>query len=67
MTVVEFMDTLLPPEDEDVSKEIEKILKKRGIKFMKSCKLTGATILENNDCVEVEIQDIKKDSVLKER
>ncbi|MBS1616881.1 MAG: dihydrolipoyl dehydrogenase [Bacteroidetes bacterium] len=34
VTVVEFMDRILPREDEDVSKEMLKIMKKKGIEFM---------------------------------
>eukprot|EP00341_Mesodinium_pulex_P000511 CAMPEP_0116920266 /NCGR_PEP_ID=MMETSP0467-20121206/20906_1 /TAXON_ID=283647 /ORGANISM="Mesodinium pulex, Strain SPMC105" /LENGTH=313 /DNA_ID=CAMNT_0004598057 /DNA_START=522 /DNA_END=1463 /DNA_ORIENTATION=- len=59
VTVVEFLDRILPPEDDEVSKEMEKIMKKKGIKIRKTTKVTGASILTNDDCVEVEIEDVK--------
>lgn len=39
VTVVEFMDKILPREDTDVSKEVEKIMKKKGLNI-----LTGAAV-----------------------
>lgn len=36
VTVVEFMDRIVPVEDEDISKELTKIYKKKGIKIMTS-------------------------------
>lgn len=40
VTVVEYADRILPTEDRDISKEMERVLKKRGVKV-----LTGAKIL----------------------
>lgn len=34
VTVVEFLDSILPREDKDVSREAERVFKKRGITFM---------------------------------
>jgi dihydrolipoamide dehydrogenase len=34
VTIVEFMDTIVPREDKDISKELEKTFKKKGIKIM---------------------------------
>jgi dihydrolipoamide dehydrogenase len=39
VTVVEFLDAILPREDKDVSKEMEKILKKKGLNI-----LTGTSV-----------------------
>jgi dihydrolipoamide dehydrogenase len=39
VTVVEFLDNILPREDKDVSKEMEKILKKKGLNI-----LTGTAV-----------------------
>jgi len=39
VTVIEMMDTILPIEDKEVSKELEKSFKKRGIKI-----ITGASV-----------------------
>ncbi|MGG3919658.1 dihydrolipoyl dehydrogenase [Parageobacillus thermoglucosidasius] len=40
VTVLEYADRILPTEDHDVSKEVEKLLKRRGITIV-----TGATVL----------------------
>ncbi|NNC94146.1 MAG: dihydrolipoyl dehydrogenase [Chitinophagales bacterium] len=34
VTIVEFLDTIVPREDKDVSKELTKVFKKKGIKIM---------------------------------
>ncbi len=44
VTVVEFMDRILPPFDGEVSKQMQRILEKQGIKFKLSTKVTGAEI-----------------------
>lgn len=41
VTIVEFMDRILPREDADVSKEMEKIYKKKGIDILTSAEVTG--------------------------
>ena len=38
-TIVEFLPRLMPPEDEDVSKELTRLFKKRGIDLNTSCKV----------------------------
>lgn len=40
VTVVEFMPRIVPVEDEDISKELEKNLKKQGIEIMTSSEVT---------------------------
>ncbi|MFC2187023.1 dihydrolipoyl dehydrogenase [Fulvivirgaceae bacterium LMO-SS25] len=40
VTVVEYMDRILPVEDEEVSKGLERIYKKAGMKFMTSSEVT---------------------------
>lgn len=42
VTVVEYLDTILPGMDTDVSKEMKKILEKQGMTFKLSSKVTGA-------------------------
>lgn len=41
VTIVEFMDRIVPAEDEEVSKALEKIYKKSGIQIMTSSEVTG--------------------------
>lgn len=45
VTIVEYLDTVLPREDKEVSKEIEKIFKKRGIDVLTS---TGVESVNTN-------------------
>ena len=44
VTVVEFLDQILPGMDGEVRKESHKILKKQGLEFKLSTKVTGATV-----------------------
>lgn len=41
VTVVEFQDRIVPVEDEEVSKQLERTFKKSGIKIMTSAEVTG--------------------------
>ena len=41
VTIVEFMDRIVPVEDEDVSKQLEKSFKKSGIKIITNSEVTG--------------------------
>jgi dihydrolipoamide dehydrogenase len=54
VTIVEFMDRLLPNEDEEVSKEIAKHYKKLGVEVLTGHKTTKVT--DNGDSVEVEVE-----------
>ncbi len=42
VTVVEFLDVILPPMDGEVRKEMQRILEKQGMKFKLGHKVTGA-------------------------
>ncbi len=44
VTVVEFLDQILPGMDEDVRKEANKIFKKQGIEYKLSTKVTGVSV-----------------------
>lgn len=55
VTVIEYSDQILPTEDEDVAKEVEKLLKKRGIKFVKDAKTMTET-LSKGDGVSVDAE-----------
>ncbi|WP_298087304.1 dihydrolipoyl dehydrogenase [uncultured Corynebacterium sp.] len=64
VTIVEFMDRVLPNEDEDVSKVIAKEYKKLGVKLLTGHKTTA--IKDNGDSVEVQVEskDGKKSETL---
>lgn len=44
VTVVEFLDRIIPSMDEEISKEMLRVLRKSGMEFMLSHKVTGATV-----------------------
>ncbi len=54
VTIVEFLDNVLPNEDADVSKAIAKEYKKLGVKLMTGHKTTS--IKDNGDSVEVKVE-----------
>ncbi len=56
ITIVEFMDRVLPNEDPDVSKEIAKQYKKLGVKLLTSYKTTAIRDLGGSTGVEVDVE-----------
>jgi dihydrolipoamide dehydrogenase len=61
VTVVEYMPRITPVEDEDISKELEKILKKQGINIMTSAELIESKA--NDDSVKVKIKNSKDEII----
>lgn len=61
VTVVEYMDRVLPNEDKDVSKEIAKRYKKLGVKLLTGHATTA--VRDNGDSVEVDVKKNGTDSV----
>lgn len=57
VTVVEFMDRIIPGMDSGLSKELTKVLKKQGMKFHTSTKVTEVT--NNGSNVTVKAEDKK--------
>ena len=62
VTLVEFEKNIAPLEDEDISKELSKILKKSGIKILNSSKVIDSKVI--GDKVEVTIESNNKKSTL---
>ena len=56
ITIVEFMDRVLPNEDPDVSKEIAKQYKKLGVKLLTGYKTTAIRDLGGSAGVEVDVE-----------
>ncbi len=54
VTVVEFLDRILPTMDGEVSKQFLRILKKQGVAFRLSSKVTG--VAKNNGAVKVAVE-----------
>ena len=49
VTVIEYADRIIPTEDEDISKEMKKLLKKKGITFVTSAKVLPETLDKTED------------------
>jgi dihydrolipoamide dehydrogenase len=69
VTVVEYLPKIAPLEDDDISKELEKILKKQGVNILTSSELIESEIIDNKVNVKVKIDskktiDLKADVVL---
>ena len=54
VTVVEYADRILPTEDADISREMEKLLKKRGIRFATSAEVLPDTLNKQEGSVSIE-------------
>src|SRR5690606_37256525 len=54
VTCIEFLDQILPGMDGDVRKEAHKILKKQGIEFRLSTKVTGVTVKGKQAALTIE-------------
>ncbi|MRG86517.1 dihydrolipoyl dehydrogenase [Salinibacillus xinjiangensis] len=58
VTVLEFLDRILPTEDEDISKEMTKLLKKKGIQIVTGAKVLPDTLTrENGVQIQAELND----------
>ena len=70
VTVIEFLDRILPGMDLDVAKSFQRLLAKQGFAFKLSSKVTGITTNKNGCTVKVEpakggdTEEIKADVVL---
>lgn len=54
VTIVEFLDKIAASMDDDLGKELQRILKKDGMEFMLSTKVKGATVKGNEVTVTAE-------------
>ena len=52
VTVVEYLDHIIPGMDKDISNEFLKILNKQGINFKLNCKVTGINVLKGKAVVD---------------
>lgn len=62
VTVVEFMPRVVPVEDEEISKELEKQLKKKGINIMTSAEVTAVDTSGNG--VKAKVKSASGETVL---
>jgi len=64
VTVIEFLDTIIPEMDKDISKEFLKILQKQGINFKLGSKVTGVQNTGNKSTVNfLDIKSGKKEKI----
>ena len=57
VTVVEFQNEIAPNEDHDISKELGKILKKKGINILTNSEVVSSKIVDNKVKVDIESND----------
>ncbi|MCQ2286536.1 MAG: dihydrolipoyl dehydrogenase [Bacteroidales bacterium] len=60
VTIVEFLPNLVPLEDEEISKQLERSFRKAGIKVMTSSAVEKVEVV--NDMCKVYVHDTKKDA-----
>ncbi|MBH8584980.1 MULTISPECIES: dihydrolipoyl dehydrogenase [Thermoactinomyces] len=56
VTIVEYMDRILPLEDEDVSKEMARLLKKRKVKILTGAKVLPETVTAQGGKVTMQVE-----------
>lgn len=57
VTIVEYLDKILPPMDDEISSSFQRILEKQGIKFKLATKVTG--VEEGKNFLQVNIESVK--------
>jgi len=57
VTIVEYLDKIVPVEDDDVSKQLERSLKKAGITIMTGSEVTG--VVQSGDVNKVTVKNAK--------
>ena len=53
VTVIEYLDRIIPGMDKDISNEFLKILSKQGINFKLDCKVTGVNLVKDKAVVDI--------------
>jgi len=56
VTVVEYAERLLPTEDSDISRELERLLKKRGVQVVTGAKVLAETVEKKPGSVQLQIE-----------
>ena len=61
VTVIEYLDRIIPNEDKEISKELRKILTKKGVNFLTSTKVLNTKIENGTVNLEIESKDGSKE------
>lgn len=69
VTVIEYADRIIPTEDRDISKEMQRLLKKKGLKLVTSAKVLPETLIRDNGVsisaeVKGEVKEFKAEKLL---
>ncbi|MEK4028870.1 MULTISPECIES: dihydrolipoyl dehydrogenase [Bacillaceae] len=56
VTVLEYADRILPTEDMEISKEMERLLKKRGVEIITRAKVLAETVEKQNSSVTIQAE-----------
>ncbi|WP_145148881.1 dihydrolipoyl dehydrogenase [Paenibacillus xylanexedens] len=69
ITVVEAAAHVLPAEDEDVAREMQRLLGKRGVRFLTGAKVLTETYSTDQDCIQIDVQlgDDKQETLRAEK
>jgi dihydrolipoamide dehydrogenase len=63
ITIIEMMPNILPVEDTEVSVELEKIYKKKGMTIYTNTKVSNVSVGKDGTTVEIETADGKKEKI----
>ncbi len=62
VTVVEYADRIIPTEDQEISKEMQRLLKKKGIKMVTGAKVLSETLTKDNGVtISAEVKGVVKE------
>jgi len=64
VTVIEYMNSIIPEMDNDISNEFLKILKKQGINFKLNCKVTSVSVDKNKAVVNFSNNESSKKEII---
>ncbi|WP_286058340.1 dihydrolipoyl dehydrogenase [Bacillus mojavensis] len=56
VTVIEYADRILPTEDQDISKEMQSLLKKKGIQFVTGAKVLPDTLKKSSGEISIQAE-----------
>jgi dihydrolipoamide dehydrogenase len=69
VTVIEYADRIIPTEDKEISKEMQRLMKKKGVKLVTSAKVLPETLVKGDEVavsaeVKGELKEYKADKIL---